>query len=94
MRVRQFSVFRLPSPTFMATSNQAPVTPERLMQFGFAYAPPLIIGAAVKNKVFDSLLIGPKTVEQVSSETGASVRGLRLADGFSFIVGDVLIAPR
>jgi len=64
------------------------------MQFGFAYAPPLIIGAAVKNKVFDSLLIGPKTVEQVSSETGASVRGLRLADGFSFIVGDVLIAPR
>ena len=61
----------------MATSNQAPVTPERLMQFGFAYAPPLVIGAAVKNKVFDSLLNGSKTVEQVSGETGASVRGLR-----------------
>ena len=47
------------------------------MQFGFAYAPPFVIGAAVKNKVFDSLLNGPKTVEQVSAETGASVRGLR-----------------
>jgi hypothetical protein len=33
-----------------ATSNEGPVSPERLMQFGFAYAPPLIIGAAVKNK--------------------------------------------
>src|SRR5207302_4129047 len=33
MRVRQFSAdnFRLASPTFIATSNQAPVTPERLM---------------------------------------------------------------
>ena len=47
------------------------------MQLGFAYAPPLVIGAAVKNKVFDSLLNGSKTVEQVSGETGASVRGLR-----------------
>src|SRR5216684_765952 len=53
------------------------VTPERLMQFGFAYAPPLIIGAAVSNKVFDSLANGAKTVEQISKETGASVRGLR-----------------
>src|SRR5438874_8023127 len=53
------------------------VTPERLMQFGFAYAPPLIIGAAVNNKLFDSLADGAKTVEQLSKETGASERGLR-----------------
>src|SRR5438094_4373886 len=53
------------------------VTPERLMQFGFAYAPPLIIGAAVSNKVFDSLATGAKTVAQLSKETGASTRGLR-----------------
>src|SRR5437870_6438164 len=53
------------------------VTPERLMQFGFAYAPPLVIGAAVSNKVFDSLASGAKTVEQLSKETGASPRGLR-----------------
>ena len=54
------------------------MTPERLMQLGFAYAPPLIVGAAVSNKVFDSLANGPKTVEQVSSQTGSSKRGLRI----------------
>jgi precorrin-6B methylase 2 len=54
------------------------VTPERLMQFGFAYAPPLIIGAAVSNKVFDSLASGAKTVAQLSKETGAPARGLRV----------------
>src|SRR6266487_1567293 len=58
-------------------SKKKQVTPERLMQFGFAYAPPLIIGAAVSNKVFDTLETGGKTVEQVSKTTGASQRGLR-----------------
>jgi len=53
------------------------LTPERLQQFGFAYAPPLIISAAVNNKVFDTLQGGPKTVEQLEKETGGSVRGLR-----------------
>ncbi len=53
------------------------LTPERLQQFGFAYAPPLIISAAVNNKVFDTLGSGPKTVEQVKNKTGASARGLR-----------------
>jgi len=53
------------------------LTPERLQQFGFAYAPPLIISAAVNNSVFDTLQSGPKTVEQVKKETGASQRGLR-----------------
>ena len=58
-------------------SKKKQVTPERLMQFGFAYAPPLIIGAAVTNKVFDTLESGGKTIEQVSKTTGASQRGLR-----------------
>jgi ubiquinone/menaquinone biosynthesis C-methylase UbiE len=53
------------------------VTPERLQQLGFGYAPPLIISAAVSNKVFDTLENGARTVEQVSKKTGASVRGLR-----------------
>ena len=53
------------------------VSPERLMQFGFGYAPPLIIGAAVSNKVFDTLDSGAKTIDQVSKTTGASQRGLR-----------------
>ena len=60
----------------MKTSERDQVTPERLMQVGFAYAPPLIIAAAVSNKIFDSLASGAKTAEQISKETGASVRGL------------------
>ena len=61
----------------MKTPEKNEITPERLMQFGSAYAPPLIIGAAVSNKVFDTLVTGPKTVEEVSKATGSSVRGLR-----------------
>src|SRR5215471_18558897 len=53
------------------------LTPERLQQFGFAYAPPLIISAAVNNKVFDTLQSGSKTVDQVKKQSGGSHRGLR-----------------
>jgi SAM-dependent methyltransferase len=53
------------------------LTPERLQQLGFAYAPPLIISAAVNNKVFDALESGAKTVEQLQKVTGSSRRGLR-----------------
>jgi len=62
----------------MKAARKNQVTPERLMQFGFAYAPPLIIAAAVSNKVFDSLESGSKAVDQISKETGASERGLRM----------------
>jgi len=54
------------------------VTPQRLMELSFAYAPPLIISAGVSNKVFDSLENGAKTSEQVAEETGASARALRI----------------
>lgn len=54
------------------------VTPNRLMELSFAYAPPLIISAGVSNKVFDSLEDGAKTSGQVAEETGASVRALRI----------------
>lgn len=53
------------------------LTPERLQQLGFGYAPPLIISAAVNNKIFDFLQGGAKTVEQLKKETGADARGLR-----------------
>jgi SAM-dependent methyltransferase len=59
------------------TTRKKQVTPERLMQLAFAYAPPLIIGAAVNNRLFDALQSGAKTITQVSEETGASERGLR-----------------
>jgi SAM-dependent methyltransferase len=61
----------------MKKSETKNLTPERLQQLGFAYAPPLIISAAVNNKVFDTLESGAKTVEQLKKETSASARGLR-----------------
>ena len=54
------------------------VTPERLMELSFAYAPPLIISAGVSNKVFDCLEDGAKTPKQLAEETGASARALRI----------------
>ena len=60
------------------TRRKKRVTPERLMELGFAYAPPLIISAGVSNKVFDSLEHGGKTSEQIAEETGASARALQI----------------
>jgi len=57
--------------------TQSHVTPERIMQFAFGYAPPLMLAAAIRHRVFDVLDSGPKTLEQVGQETGASLRGLR-----------------
>src|SRR6266545_1513700 len=53
------------------------VTPERLMELSFAYAPPLIISASVSNKVFDLLEDDAKTSEQLAAETAAPARALR-----------------
>jgi hypothetical protein len=52
------------------------VTPERLMELSFAYAPPVIIGAGVSNKVFDSLEDGAKTSAYLPSATAP--RGWRV----------------
>src|SRR5437868_741907 len=60
------------------TSASISPSPERLMQLGFAYAPPIIIGAAAANKIFDTLALGAKTAAQVSEKTGASERGVRI----------------
>lgn len=53
------------------------VTPERLMQFMFGFAPTLILETALQHQIFDRLHDAPKTAEQVSTETEASVRGLK-----------------
>lgn len=53
------------------------VTPERIMQFMWGYAPPLILEAAVRHRVFDVLDRGPRTAEQLSADTSTSLRGLR-----------------
>lgn len=58
-----------------AMSNAAP-TPEKIMRYAWGYAPPLILEAAVRTRIFDVLNEGPKTVAETSAATGASERGL------------------
>jgi precorrin-6B methylase 2 len=66
-------------------SQAAPsVTPERLMQFAFAFAAPLVIEAAVRHRVFDILAGQPLTLEALAEATGASRRGLAA-------IGDALV---
>ena len=54
------------------------VTPERLMQFAWGYAMPLVIESAVTHGVFDVLNGGPKTAGELAAQTGTSERGLRM----------------
>ncbi len=60
----------------MNTTQQAPVTPERIMQFAWGYVPTLVLEAAITHNVFDTLDSGPKTIQQVHEATSASIRGL------------------
>ena len=60
----------------MNPTQQAPVTPERIMQFAWGYIPTLVLEAAITHHVFDTLDNGPKTIQQVHEATNASVRGL------------------
>ena len=60
------------------TRHKKQVTPQRLMELSFAYAPPLIISAAVGNKVFDTLENGAKTAKDMAKETRASPRALKI----------------
>ncbi len=52
------------------------VTPERLMQLAWGYAPALAIEAGVRLGIFDILNDGNKTLDQIVSATGCSARGL------------------
>ena len=60
----------------MKKSVTAPVTPERIYQFAFGYAPPLVLEAAIRHKVFDVLDSGPQSLHEIHQATGASERGL------------------
>lgn len=51
-------------------------TPEKIMRYAWGYAPPLILEAAVRTRIFDVLDDGPKTVAETSAATGAPVRSL------------------
>ncbi|MBZ5502078.1 MAG: methyltransferase domain-containing protein [Acidobacteriia bacterium] len=60
----------------MSSQMPSQATPQRLMQIVWSFAQPLALQAAIENRVFDVLDAGPKTIEEVSQATGASVRGL------------------
>jgi ubiquinone/menaquinone biosynthesis C-methylase UbiE len=61
----------------MSATDKTAVTPDRLMQFAWGYSVPLIIETALENNLFDALDGNPKTIQQLSTETKASIRGLR-----------------
>jgi SAM-dependent methyltransferase len=58
-----------------APGNHSP-TPERLMQFAWGHAAPLILEAALQWRVFDLLDERPQTVAELAAQSKASVRGL------------------
>ena len=74
-------------------SNTGPsVTPERILHFVWAFAPPLAIEAAIHHRVFDVLAKQPMSIVELARETGASTRGLSaIADllvGFALLTRD------
>ncbi len=62
----------------MSVAAAGSVTPERLMGFTFGFAPPAIIEVGIRLRIFDLLDASAKTVGELATATGASVRGLRI----------------
>jgi 3-hydroxy-5-methyl-1-naphthoate 3-O-methyltransferase len=60
----------------MGSQSSAPVSPARIQQLAWGYAPPLVLESAIRNGVFDALDNGPKSLAQIQQATGASARGL------------------
>jgi 3-hydroxy-5-methyl-1-naphthoate 3-O-methyltransferase len=58
-------------------TESTPPTPDRLMQFVWGYAPPLILHTALELDIFDLLHSAPATLEDLARRTQASTRGLR-----------------
>jgi len=56
--------------------HQKKVTPERIMQMAWGYAPPLIIEAALRHGVFDALHPSPRTAAQIARKTRVTGRGV------------------
>jgi 2-polyprenyl-3-methyl-5-hydroxy-6-metoxy-1,4-benzoquinol methylase len=54
------------------------ISPDRLMQFTFGFAPPLMIEAAIRYGIFDILDNGARALDTLCAQTGTSPRGLRM----------------
>jgi ubiquinone/menaquinone biosynthesis C-methylase UbiE len=59
------------------TAGSRKVSPQRIMELVWDFAKPLMVEAAIRNRVFDVLSDGPKTLEQIAAATDASERGLK-----------------
>jgi ubiquinone/menaquinone biosynthesis C-methylase UbiE len=68
------------------------VTPQRIMELVWDFSKPLMVEAAIRNRVFDVLSEGPQTLEQLAAATKASERGLRALVGA--LVGIGLVARK
>ncbi len=75
----------------MQPPKSAP-SPERLTQFAFGFAPPLLLQTAVELQIFDLIDASSMSLAELSSKTGASIRGLRALlnalVGFEFLRKD------
>jgi ubiquinone/menaquinone biosynthesis C-methylase UbiE len=60
----------------MTTANAAAPSPERIMQLAWGYVPPLLLEAAIRHRIFDSLADGPLPAAEIQKRTGVSARGL------------------
>src|SRR5579875_3439299 len=54
------------------------VTPDRIMQLSWGFAPPLAMEAAIRHGIFEALDRTPMTVMEVAEATGSSERGTRM----------------
>ncbi|MGA2584131.1 MAG: methyltransferase [Tepidisphaeraceae bacterium] len=74
------------------TSKKPPVTPQRIMEMVWGFAPPLIAEAALQHGVFDAMDAGAKTAAEIAERTNTSPRGIGiLLDG---LVGVGLVNRR
>jgi len=62
----------------MLSAPTPQVSPERLMQFTFGFAPPLMIETAIRFGLFDILDKGARSLDALCAATGTSPRSLRM----------------
>jgi hypothetical protein len=76
----------------MLSAPMPQFSPERLMQFTFGFAPPLMIERALRYGVFDILDKGAKSLDALCTETGTSL-GPPGADGAdSYVLGEINVS--
>jgi ubiquinone/menaquinone biosynthesis C-methylase UbiE len=64
------------SKAVKSKGGKPPVTPQRITEMAWGFAPMLMLQAAIKNGVFDVLSAGPKTFDEIVAGTQCSRRGI------------------